>query len=67
MDMCSDHYDNISTRDNFIPLNSKSHECVHFLFDYYKKDPAILDRLKDILDKMVILNSDPSKIKLFKK
>lgn len=56
LNMNPDTYDDISNRDNFIPLNSKSHDCIHFLFDYYKKDPEILDRLKDILDKMVELN-----------
>ena len=49
-------YDDLSNRDNFLPLNSQSHDCIHFLFRYYQKDPAILDRLKEILDKMVELN-----------
>lgn len=52
-------YDDLTQRENFIPLNSKSHDCIHFLFDYYRKDPAILDRLKNILDRMVELNQPP--------
>ena len=67
LDMNSENYDNISNRENFLPLNSKSHECVHFLFEYYKKDPAILNRLKTILDKMVELNNNVNSSQLFKK
>ena len=57
MDLNPDHYDDLSNSENFIPLNKKSHECIHFLYDYYAKDPTILDRLKDCLDKMVKVNS----------
>lgn len=39
-------------------LNNKSHDVVHFMYNYYKKDPAIIDRLKDILNKMVLLNGE---------
>lgn len=53
-------YDDLSNRDNFLPLNSQSHDCVHFLFRYYQKDPDIINRLKAILDKMAELNKPPT-------
>ena len=37
-------------------LNNKSHDVVHFLFNYYKKDPSVIYRLEIILHKMVLLN-----------
>ena len=43
--------------ENFIPLNSRSHSTIHFLYSYYLKDPFVLDRLKVILDKMKEINS----------
>lgn len=56
--MCLDEtqYENLSDRSNFIPLNKSSHECVHFLYRYYKKDKDILKRLEDILLKMSLLD-----------
>ena len=45
-------------KSKFVCLNMKSHECVHFLYEYYKKDREIINRLKAILDKMVELNED---------
>jgi hypothetical protein len=41
----------------FIPLGSKNHEIIHHLYGLYRKDKAILDRLKDILDTMCEINS----------
>lgn len=43
--------------ENFIPLNSRSHSTIHFLYTYYLKDQSILDRLKIILDRMKEINS----------
>ena len=57
LDLNPDDY-KVLDKANFETLNMKSHEVVHFLYNYYKKDPAIIDRLKDILHKMVLLNGD---------
>lgn len=43
--------------ENFELLNTKSHDTIHFLYGYYVKDAAILDRLRAILEKMVALNT----------
>ena len=57
LDLNPDHYE-ILDKELFETLNIKSHDVVHFLYNYYKKDPAIIDRLKDILHKMVLINGD---------
>lgn len=44
--------------ERFLPLNKKSHECVHFLYSYYIKDKKIIDRLVEILDKMEACSTD---------
>ena len=45
-------YCDISNQEEFIPLNSYCHKMLHYLFIYYQKDPTIMERLKEILDKM---------------
>ena len=55
LDMSAENYDKL-IEENFIAVNKQTHETLHFLFRYYQKDPAILDRLKTILDRMNELN-----------
>ena len=57
LDMRDENYQ-VLKEERFRPLNSDSHDCVHFLFRYYKKDPFIIDRLREILDLMVKFNED---------
>lgn len=52
-----EEYTDLENRDNFISLSKRTHELLHYFFIYYKKDPAVLDRLKEILDLMLELNS----------
>ena len=54
-DMSAENYDKL-IEENFIALNKNSHDAIHFLFRYYQKDPNILGRLKEVLDKMMELN-----------
>ena len=54
-DMSEANYDKL-IEENFIALNKQTHETLHFLFRYYQKDPAILDRFKVVLDIMNELN-----------
>lgn len=56
LDLNPDNYKDLSDPDKFLCLNHNSHDCIHFLYTYYRKDPSILDRLKEILDKMVKIN-----------
>lgn len=54
-DMTAENYDKL-IEENFFALNKQSHDCCHFLFRYYQKDKTILDRVKQVLDKMCELN-----------
>ena len=55
LDMSAENYDKL-IEENFVALNKQTHETVHTLFRYYQKDPNILDRLKEVLDRMKELN-----------
>ena len=57
LDLNPDNYE-VLDKDNFECLNMKSHDVVHFLYNYYKKDREVLTRLECILEKMVLLNGD---------
>ena len=54
-DMSEANYDKL-IEENFIAVNKTTHETIHALFRYYKKDPTVLDRLKTVLDRMNELN-----------
>ena len=58
MDLNAEHYTDISNKEHFVILNSTSHDMVHWLYRYYIKDPDVLNRLKNILDKMKEINND---------
>ena len=57
LDLREENY-TVLKEERFRPLNSDTHDCVHFLYRYYKKDPFIIDRLRIILDLMVKMNED---------
>ena len=54
-DMSAENYGKL-IEENFIAVNKNTHETLHFLFRYYKNDKDVLDRIKQVLDKMVELN-----------
>lgn len=56
MDLNAANYTNTDNVLNFLPLNKTTHEMLHWLYSYYKTDPAILDRIKYYLDMMVKIN-----------
>lgn len=55
LDMSDENYE-VLDKNLFIPLNKKTHDVLHFIYSYYKKDKTILSRLEEILDKMVEIN-----------
>lgn len=55
LDLRPENY-SVLNEDNFVSLNKMSHKVVHFIYGYYEKDRGVLDRLKEILDKMIELN-----------
>lgn len=56
LDLDESHYSDISKPENFVYLNKSIHEVIHVIWRYYKNDPAVLDRIKEVLDSMVELN-----------
>lgn len=58
LDLRPDNYGKLDDITRFMPLNRNSHEIVHFLYNLYKNDPAILDRIKEIFDMMTKLSQD---------
>lgn len=56
-DMNPEHYEDLSNPDSFFYLCKSMHDVVHALWRYYEKDPDVLTRLKEVLDKMKELNT----------
>lgn len=52
----AENYQDISDESNFIPLNSYCHKMLHYLFLHYRKDKTVIDRLVEVLDKMMELS-----------
>ena len=42
--------------DNFLPCNNMTHDFLHWLFRSYPKDPAIIDRIKNEMERMKEIN-----------
>jgi len=56
LDLNPDNYQDLSNISHFENLNRESHSWVHEIYKYYRKDPKVLDRLKEVLDRMVEIN-----------
>lgn len=56
LDMSNEHYQDISKPENFVYLNKKMHDTVHILYPLYVDDESVLERLKEVLDKMKEIN-----------
>lgn len=42
-----EEYTNISKDEDFVMLNKQTHEFLHWLYKYWKDDPAIIERIVD--------------------
>ena len=60
MDLREENY-SILFPDNFICCNNLTHKVIHFLYTYYKTDPQIIDRLREVLEKMKEINQGGEK------
>ena len=60
MDLQEENY-SILFPDNFICCNNLTHKVIHFLYTYYKTDPQIIDRLREVLEKMKEINKGGEK------
>ena len=45
-------YQDLSDKKNFRCYQAMTHRVIHWLFNFYKKDPTILDRIKSDLELM---------------
>ena len=52
-------YQDLSKPENFVYLCKSMHEVIHVIWRYYKNDPSVLDRIKEVLDRMLEINSPP--------
>lgn len=52
LDLNVQRYDHITDMKRFMPLNPKTHEVIHEIFKWYRKDHKVLDRIKKTLDLM---------------
>ena len=55
LNLCPKNYTDLRM-DSFVPLNSSTHDIVHYIYGYYRHDKQILKRLQKILDLMVEIN-----------
>ena len=55
-DLNPKHYESLDPN-NFECLNAQTHDFVHWFYRYYQKDPMIIDRLEEVMKKMVCLNA----------
>lgn len=51
-----DLYEDISKRENFVFLSKSMHDVIHDIYRYYKDDDSVLERIKEILEKMKEIN-----------
>ena len=49
--------------DWFLPCNNLTHKFIHWLWTYYQKDPAIIERLKAEMEIMKTINKSVDKKK----
>ena len=42
----TDEYQDISNEEHYVCFNKQTHEFLHWLYRYWKKDPEILERLE---------------------
>ena len=58
LDLNEKHYTDISDITHFIPLNKKTHDNIHWLYDYWKNDPEIINRIMEVLMMMKEINNN---------
>lgn len=56
LDLDAKNYENLDEDLHFLACNKKTHEAIHWLYDYYKNDPQIIKRLEKVLNMMIKIN-----------
>lgn len=57
-DLREKNYKKIDDISRFCMLNKKTHEFIHWIFPYYDKDSAVIDRLITVLENMKRCSND---------
>ncbi len=52
LDLDVTRYDQLDDMNKFMPLNKKTHEVVHEVFKWYKRDKRSIVRLKETIERM---------------
>ena len=52
LDLNKDRYNDLSDVSKFMCLNPKTHEIIHELYKWYRRDKKVLQRIQDTLNKM---------------
>ena len=58
LDLREEHYEQIDDDERFECLNKMTHELIHNLYRYWIKDPAVIDRIILVLEKMKKYSND---------
>jgi hypothetical protein len=53
-----EHYELLED-DKFVALNSMTHDFVEWLYKYYRKDPDVLERIRNVMEKMKAFELQP--------
>lgn len=56
LDLDESHYQDLTDESKYVCLNKMTHSIVHDLLRYYVKDPTVIDRLREILERMKEIN-----------
>ena len=57
LDLDEENYSQIDNKDNCILLNKVTHDMVHWLYKYQSKDKQFIDRLMEVVNRMIELNN----------
>ena len=52
------HYELLED-ERFVALNSMTHDFVEWLYKYYRKDPDVLERIRNVMEKMKAFELQP--------
>lgn len=52
LDLSYSRYDNLSDPSHFMCLNGATHDIIHTIYKWYKKDKTVIDRIKNTMELM---------------
>lgn len=69
LDLSTARYDKLDDMKRFLPLNPKTHETLHALYELYKKNQNVVARMQFVMEQMLAYsgNSTPDQLYVHKK